>query len=313
MRPIEIQLEVCYIYQAGVKMRLGKVNQFLMMLMAGFFFLVSSTDILALVNSNGIDKAIIPPDIKTPLPNPKKPPKKEKGKKIAENKPFQSILCQGNFSLIKNKTEEFRIVRTSFSHPQSNTHEKKKQAGAELKYLVAKGSSYFSQSFAYYQFFISNVEETELEKSKVKTLKHHLILAKLNLEAAKEIYMKQKVIFDNASFNENVLAELARFPFAQFQEEIKPIKEIFQQVQKCLKKGNIRQIPQKFITQSEKIIEKLNTLIGKLKPDGSNLVELVTLIQSLNSDYVETMMFGQYVAQIFAKIDVTAVDPSPKK
>lgn len=184
-----------------------------------------------------------------------------------------------------------------------------------LGQLSIDAAGFFLQSNSDYQAFLKNIELTPLiESSTVQgtNLLHvnrndGLIYIKLkniieksieNMEMAHSLYYRVWKMSTRLERNPVILEKLAQFDYRSILEEKRLIPSIFQEVENCLKHGNMKGAFEMIYNDTGDILKgmkSINSLLEVNSVDISQCWEVNHLIMT-------SQLFGQYISQVFSEI-----------
>jgi hypothetical protein len=119
------------------------------------------------------------------------------------------------------------------------------------------------------------------------------------MEKAKENYEFLKQIADTTPYNPVVIDKLLSFDYSGFCRERGLNKDAFEDVKQFLGKGDARGVFNKILTDTTVILNSLNTI--KISVDMKRF-PLLSNLWRLNQRFAETLLFGQYCAEVMVAI-----------
>jgi len=120
-----------------------------------------------------------------------------------------------------------------------------------------------------------------------------------NMTMAKETYMKLVKETESLPYNTSVLGTLKQFDYNAFQSEISADKEIFAEVKAYLVKGDMNGVFGKILGNTEKIEAVLIQVKGKVY---AGIPAMINDIYQVNQLFSNSLLFGQYAAQVCGRI-----------
>jgi hypothetical protein len=171
-----------------------------------------------------------------------------------------------------------------------------KSTDSSICQLLIKGGGYFLKSHSDLLLFLNKIELSELKGMDYFELKNIINSAIENMEYANETYINLISIAKITPYNPYVIEKLQLFDYPGFKEENKLNSEIFIQVEAYLSKGDITGSYIHLNSYMDSILDKLDKIKLNIY---SNTFPEITELWSINQKYAETMLFGQYLAQVF--------------
>ncbi|MDQ1350154.1 MAG: hypothetical protein QG657_455 [Acidobacteriota bacterium] len=173
------------------------------------------------------------------------------------------------------------------------------KANSTIENYIIKGASYLLSGYADTLLFLNTVELAKLEALPYDQLTKIISDAVSDMENAYVTYAALEQEAAQAPYNPGVIRQLQMFDYNGFmvKNNLNPV--IFKNVEGYLTKGNIRGVYHYLNTSVENILSiqyRIKAAVEEEKlPDVADL-------WLLNQTYSETLLFGQYVAQIFYEI-----------
>ncbi len=177
-----------------------------------------------------------------------------------------------------------------------------KKSGLTLGQLVIEGAGCFLRSNSDMQLFLNKIELSELNGMDYSELQNIINSAIENMENAKETYINLISIAKVTPYNPSVIEKLQFFDYSGFQEDNKLNSEIFKQVEAFLSNGDVTGMYIHLKSDIDSILEKLYNI--KSNVDSSTFPDIQKIWRA-NQEYLESLLFGQYVARIFIEINNT--------
>jgi hypothetical protein len=162
--------------------------------------------------------------------------------------------------------------------------------------LVIEGGGYFLKSHSDLLLLLNKIEISELNGVDYSELQYIINSAIKNMVNAKETYINLISIAKVTPYNPSIIEKLQLFDYPGFQKEKKLNSEIFKQVEVFLSKGDVTGVYNHLKSEMDSILEKLYEIKSDI--DLNNFPE-ITALWRVNQKYSETMLFGQYVAEVF--------------
>lgn len=170
------------------------------------------------------------------------------------------------------------------------------QSCSAIHYCAIVGSGYFLKSYSAILDFLNKIEVGELYGYNYNELQEIIDNAINDMENARTIYIDLIQIADNTPYNLDVIKELQLFNYRGLCKDNGLISEIFWNVRKYLKKGDVRGIYHKLLQDTENILTILNDIETALY-----IFELpeVCALWDLNHESSKCLAFGQYTSMVF--------------
>lgn len=165
---------------------------------------------------------------------------------------------------------------------------------------ITKGAAFYFISYGHFLDFLSQMELEKINNGvDLKQLRLALNNAIVNMEKAMEQYHHFKKLAESTKYDQKVLERLAKFDYSSFQEKHKLNESIFAKVTCYLSNGEIREMYTRVFLDTEKILDKANSIKKLL---DSNKTPDKQELMNLNQAYVQSLLFGQYAANVFQEI-----------
>jgi hypothetical protein len=183
---------------------------------------------------------------------------------------------------------------------QCDDSKNKSSSSPTLGQLIIEAAGYFLQSHSDYKFFLKKVELSEINGIKYDEMQIVLNNTISSMELASNNYLEIWEISQTIEYEPLVIERLKSFDYAKYESENNLIPSIFYKVESFLNKGDVRGIFQKAYNDSCEILEKVKDV--KKEISAKKMPELSKLWRS-NQSYIEFDLFGQYVSEVFIKMD----------
>jgi hypothetical protein len=164
---------------------------------------------------------------------------------------------------------------------------------------IIEGGAYFLDSHSNFLQFLKKIELAGLAGADFRELQWIINRAIYGMKAAKQKYALLKAEADHTPYNLLVIEKLMSFDYEGFQASFGLIPGIFKDVEGYLKNGDIRGVYNRTLSETEEIVGMLSKV--KEAVDGGRL-PMVSDLWRLNQKYGEALYFGQYVSEVFARI-----------
>lgn len=173
----------------------------------------------------------------------------------------------------------------------------KDRAGANE--YTFKGGTYFLEAYANVIAYLKVVENEATEKLDTTEVQLYLDNALENINLARETFSQLKDEMLTASYNMKSVRMLKNMDYIAFCASISADKETFNQVSFYLKRADIPGLIGKMVFDMDAIMRTLKQL---KKKTSMGIIAALPLSWELNRQFSKSMMFGQYAAQVFIKI-----------
>jgi hypothetical protein len=160
---------------------------------------------------------------------------------------------------------------------------------------IVEGAGYFLDSHSSMQAFLNRVEMSDVKGVDYNELREILYNAIENMEKAREAYYNLKLKADNTPYKQVMIDKLLEFNYEGFKESNGLIPFIFERVKNYLSKGDVRGIYAEFVSNTEKILEKLYEI--KISVDSDQFPDISNLWR-INQVYSEYLLYGQYTSEV---------------
>ena len=168
-----------------------------------------------------------------------------------------------------------------------------------IKSMIVDGAANYLAAYSDYLLFLNRVElssENSPGYDEMQTFLHRC-LEKLN--RAKTAYLALNQNAANTPYNFEMIYNLIFFNYDLFQWERGLNPYIFKDVVKYLMYGNVNGIFDRMLSGTETLILKVSAV--KLMADAYQFPDLHS-IWRLNQLFSETLLFGQYAAEVFQAV-----------
>ncbi|HLP45970.1 MAG TPA: hypothetical protein VK469_08490 [Candidatus Kapabacteria bacterium] len=169
-----------------------------------------------------------------------------------------------------------------------------------IESYIIEGAGYFLISNTDFLLFLNKIEMSELNGVDYNQIRTILDRAIENMEKANLIYTSLVLITTNTPYKQNFIERLNVFDYAGYQKQYGLNGIIFQEVALYLKNGDVTSIFTRILGRTGAI---LNSLYAVKKEIDANTFPGISNLWRLNQYYSETILFGQYSAEVFAKIN----------
>jgi hypothetical protein len=166
------------------------------------------------------------------------------------------------------------------------------------EYLIS-GAGYYLDSYSDALAFLKKIELAELSGIDFSEMQALINSSLGNMELANEAYINLKIKAEYSTYNEEIIAKLKSFPYEQYRRTYGLYKSTFKELEDYLRVGDVRGAYAEMQANTENLLVILNQV--KNSVDSSQFPDIPSLWK-LNQSYSESMLFGQYMAGIFAEI-----------
>ena len=173
------------------------------------------------------------------------------------------------------------------------------KSDSSLRQYVIMGAGYFLESYSDALLFLNKIEMAELTGMDYSELRMMINNAVVNMKNARSAYLSLKQLADNTPYNQIVIDELKKFDYVGFPEKNESNGIIFKDVEYYLSKGDVRGVYAQFLANTESILETLYVI--KQTVDHTSFPRTADL-QRMNQSYSQSLLFGQYVAEVFQEV-----------
>ena len=206
------------------------------------------------------------------------------------------ILLVGIFILLFISMNAYsRVVLNWLDEPFGYPGENSLSTGSIGSHIV-DGAGYFLKGQSEFLLFLNRVETSpgveDVNASEMQTILNRAVE---NMEKAKETYAFLKQLAYSTPYNPLVMEKLLAFDYETFRNERGVNNDVFAGVKQYLAKGDVRGIFAGMLANTGAILQSLNIVKGQL--DAGQFPELKNLWR-LNQSFAETMLLGQYAAEI---------------
>lgn len=164
---------------------------------------------------------------------------------------------------------------------------------------VEEAAGYFLKSQSDLLLFLNHIELSRLNGVDYTELRGLINSAIAHMENAKTKYTQLTQIADYAPYHQDTVTALINFNYSWFQENNALNSVIFNDVEAYLSVGDIRGTYHKILADTQSLLDMLT--IVKSSVDSDTFPGIADL-RRINQSYSETLLFGQYTAEIFSEI-----------
>ncbi|MCK4764804.1 MAG: hypothetical protein KAW12_21580 [Candidatus Aminicenantes bacterium] len=173
------------------------------------------------------------------------------------------------------------------------------ESTSTIKTYIAAGAGCYLDSYSDFVLLLNRVELWDSKTYGFNELQVQVNGALAKLENARQTYSDLIEAADATPYNETAVVKLESLDYKAFRKENGLNSDIFDKVEAELSKGNIRAIFHRLKTDVENITVKLTSLKKQIE---ANEFPSIPVLWEINSQYAQTLLYGQYAAQVFSKI-----------
>lgn len=216
------------------------------------------------------------------------------------NHQYQSVICKFLAGLII----VFVCSSTIFPYFTNNhteiafTGDPTLDSTLSLEEFVVTGAGYFLESYSYMLSAMQKVELSHPGQYNPQELIPILDNTIQSLKKANEAYTTLKQMADLTPYNPRIIEFLLAFDYDGFSRSMDWRLHTSDQVKRILAIGDVRAIYSQMVTDTASILDTLNQF--KVNVETGQFPDIPTLWK-INQAYTDTLLFGQYVAQVFDK------------
>jgi hypothetical protein len=203
---------------------------------------------------------------------------------------FIALFVTSNFSypLIMGNFSENSFVNPDVESTPLNTH-------------IVNGAGFFLKSYSDTLLLLNRIETADINGIDYNELEILVSSAIENMHRSKEAYANLKQLADRTPYNQVMIAKLLSFDYNGFKHDkgFNPI--VLKQVESYLGRGDVRGFYGHLLSATIDISTRLNTI--KASIDAASLPKIETLWR-INQEFSETMLFGQYAANVFKNFSI---------
>jgi len=170
-----------------------------------------------------------------------------------------------------------------------------------IKSGIIDGAGFFLKSYSDALLLLQKIEWSEPGSPDYEELKRLVDRTASNLRNARKAYAKLTEMADAAPYNPSFIEKLTCFDYTAFQRARSIDGGTFAEVGKYLAAGDVRGIFARIYSGSGQIQDLLRDIRASL--EAGKFPELSSLWR-LNRLFAETMLFGQYSAEIFYEVSM---------
>lgn len=174
-----------------------------------------------------------------------------------------------------------------------------KSSSSVIRDYVLQGAGYFLESYADILQLLNKIELAGLNGIDYVEMQKITALANDNIQGQIETYTNLTQLADVTPYDQAVIDQLLRFDYAAIQQEKALNSVIFADVQSYLSKGDIRGVYHRFLTVAQTLQAQLNVI--KTDIDSGKFPQTSDL-WNMNQNAAQSLLFGQYTAEVFIRV-----------
>lgn len=168
-----------------------------------------------------------------------------------------------------------------------------------LDQMIITAAGYLLQSHSDYKFFLKKLE-LSINGINFYELQNVLNNTISNIGYANSKYFEIWEVSKTLEYDVTVIEKLKKFDYSEYKANNNLIPSIFVNVESLLINGNVRGVFEKAYTDTGIILEKLKTIKKQI---DSNTIPETQKMWRLNQSFNEFDLFGQYISEVFIKIE----------
>ncbi len=173
------------------------------------------------------------------------------------------------------------------------------QEKSQVRMAVMEAAGDFLKSQSDVLLLLNKIELEEIYGVQFSELRDLLSNAIAKMENTKIKYAELVNISATAPYNQTIIDKLRDFDYTTFQKTNRLNSVVNRQVQEYLSAGNVHGIYTTLLANTEGILDKLIVIQAALDADT---IPANADLWRLNQSYAETLLFGQYTAEVFYQI-----------
>lgn len=171
--------------------------------------------------------------------------------------------------------------------------------GTVIEIYIIEGAGHFLKTNSDISLFLNKIELADLRGIDYDEVSLIIDSAWKSINRAKDTYNDLIKIAEVTPYNEIVIEKLVNFNYTSFMKENGLNSVILKEVEEYLKIGDITGTFRRIRSSFDRIIEHINLIKGDITlnkmPDLKNM-------WTLNKEITHTLLFGQYMSEIFHEI-----------
>ncbi len=164
---------------------------------------------------------------------------------------------------------------------------------------VVEAAAFYLKSQSDVLLLSNKIELADIYAADYPGLRDIVNSAISNMESANAKYAELGQITENSSYNLTTTDNLKNFDYASFREANKGNSTAAGKACDFLKNGDVTGVYSQLLSDTRLILDRLTIIRSALEKDT---MPLTSELWKLNRSYAETLLFGQYVAEIFYQV-----------
>jgi hypothetical protein len=169
-----------------------------------------------------------------------------------------------------------------------------------IRSYVMEAAGDFLKSQSDFFLFLNKIEMEEINGVDYAELQHVINNAVVNMENARAKYNDLAQLADNTPYHQPTITQLMNFNYTSFQDSKGLNSVIFNEVDAYLPGGDVRGLYYRLLADTQSILDLLTVIKSAV---DAEVIPENSAVWQVNQSYSETLLFGQYAAEIF--YDVT--------
>ncbi len=207
---------------------------------------------------------------------------------------FMIMLFTGNIFAIYYVNRSCEAYNTCAPAPGATS-----SISPSMGQLIIEGAGYFLASHADMKTFLNRIELSEMNGVNYLEIQGILNSGIANMENASATFKNLILLAKETPYNHAVINKLRKFNYRGFMKKNNLVGDVFIKVRGFLAKGNVTGAYIKLQASKDEMIAQLYVIKAAV---DSNIFPDTNLLYRVNQAYIETMLFGQYVAQVFKNL-----------
>jgi hypothetical protein len=172
-------------------------------------------------------------------------------------------------------------------------------AKTQVRLNIIDAAGYFLKSQSDMLLLLNKIELGDSYGVNFPELRDILTNAISNMENAKTKYAELVQLTKTTPYNQTVIDNLINFDYDSFQQKNEFNSVIADKVRDYLSTGDVNGVYSKLLSDSQGILDRLYSIQSDLNTDT---IPTNFSLWRINQSFSETLLFGQYVAEIFSDI-----------
>ncbi|MCP5104455.1 MAG: hypothetical protein GY950_13800 [bacterium] len=173
------------------------------------------------------------------------------------------------------------------------------RAGSGMAPLIVEGASYFLKSRTHMLMLLNGVELSELNGTDYTQWQAEVNAAAAYMEQAGAVYDTLIAVAGETPYNGAVIDKLKKFPYKKFRDDRGLNPSIFAGIENLLSRGDVTGVYILLKSDMDEILERLYVLKAGI---DAGVFPSTAQLWRLNQDYAESLLAGQYAAEVFANL-----------